>query len=271
MKLVKLIFRFYIHSSLHVALAVVSFMLLRIYEIGLTVNLNLIFCVFFATISGYNFVKYAGIAKLHHRSLTKQLRAIQIFSAISFVFTIYFLVQLRLMSIMLLISLSIINFIYAFPVFSKAKNLRNLPLVKIYIIAMVWSITCVFLPIIEYQVNFELDYIYMFLQQFLMVVVLMIPFEIRDLKYDLVKLQTLPQILGILNAKILAGILLIFITILSFYFFESNMIFSIVFSFFSFLLIAYSSKNQSLYYSSFYVESVPIFSFIFVCIEFCFY
>jgi len=38
--------------------------------------------LFFGGVSGYNFVKYAEVAGLHHRSLTKSLRKIQIFSFI---------------------------------------------------------------------------------------------------------------------------------------------------------------------------------------------
>ena len=84
MRFLKLIFDFYIKASIHVALAVYAF--LRITEIyfDLPYNKNLNYFIFFGTITGYNFVKYAGVAKLHHRSLTNSLKAIQIFSFFCF-------------------------------------------------------------------------------------------------------------------------------------------------------------------------------------------
>lgn len=79
MKFFKTVIDFYINASIHVALAVYA--LLRITEIYFEIPHNelLDWFVFFATITGYNFVKYAGIAKLHHRSLTKNLQVTRCF------------------------------------------------------------------------------------------------------------------------------------------------------------------------------------------------
>ena len=84
MRFLKLMFDFYLNASIHVAFSVYAF--LRITEIYLELpyNENLNWFIFFGTITGYNFVKYAGVAKLHHRSLTKDLKIIQIFSFICF-------------------------------------------------------------------------------------------------------------------------------------------------------------------------------------------
>ena len=85
MKLFSHIFAFYINSSIHVALAVVSLLAITILEYGLTISWELWSFVFLGSLTGYNFVKYAKVAGLHHRSLTNSLKTIQVFSAISFI------------------------------------------------------------------------------------------------------------------------------------------------------------------------------------------
>jgi len=59
MNLFKLVFNFYINSSIHVALAVYA--LVRITEsyFKLPYNENLDYFIFYGTITGYNFIKYA--------------------------------------------------------------------------------------------------------------------------------------------------------------------------------------------------------------------
>ena len=72
MKFWKKAFDLYINSSFHVGLALVAFTLVTIMEFGLSPDFDLLMFVFFGTITSYNFVKYAGIAKLHHPSLVTE-------------------------------------------------------------------------------------------------------------------------------------------------------------------------------------------------------
>ena len=90
MGFVKLLLNFYVNSSIHVAVAVYS--LVRITEsyFQLSYNENLDYFIFYATITGYNFVKYAGVAKFYHRSLTKSMRLIQVFSFLCFCLLVYY-------------------------------------------------------------------------------------------------------------------------------------------------------------------------------------
>ena len=89
MTFLKKILNFYINASIHVSLAVYS--LVRVTELyfNLPYNEALDYFIFYGTITGYNFVKYADVAKLHHRSLTRNLKLIQIFSFICFGLTIF--------------------------------------------------------------------------------------------------------------------------------------------------------------------------------------
>ena len=139
MNVLKNIFNFYINSSVHVALAVVSLAAVSIVKFNLEYDYNLLAFIFFASVTGYNFVKYAGIAKLHHLSLAKNLRLIQIFSFICFVVLIYFIFQQTKDVIIISSILGVFTALYALPLLGGDTNLRGISGIKIFIIAMVWA------------------------------------------------------------------------------------------------------------------------------------
>ena len=80
MLFIKKLFDFYIKSSFHLGVCVVSLYIISIYKLQIDLNYYILTCLFSSTIVVYNFIKYAGVAKLHHRSLTNNLKVIQIFS-----------------------------------------------------------------------------------------------------------------------------------------------------------------------------------------------
>jgi len=262
MTILKSILNFYLNSSIHVALSV--FALVRITELyfGLTAIANLNYFIFFATITGYNFVKYAGVAKLHHLSLTDNLRAIQIFSLICFGFLIYFTFQIPTNTIIYFIPFGILTLLYGLPFLSGfKKNLRNSAHLKIIIIALVWAGTTVLLPILNSGQEFTLTHVMYFLQRFLIVIVLTLPFDIRDMQFDAISLQTIPQKIGIKKTKRLGLILLVFALVIEFLLSPQIMAKNsfIIFFFLVLIFLMRSKINQSKYYSSFWVESLPIF------------
>jgi hypothetical protein len=134
MKVLKKLLDFYINSSIHVALSVYA--LLRITEIyfDLSYNKNLDYFVFFGTITGYNFVKYAGVAKLHHKSLTEDLKIIQVFSFFCFLALCYFAYLLPINTILFTLPFCLLTFLYAVPFLSGFhKNLRQISFLKMHI------------------------------------------------------------------------------------------------------------------------------------------
>ena len=91
--------------------------------------------------------------------------------------------------------------------------------------------------------------------------VLLLPFEIRDLKYDSLKLATLPQQIGVKETKVVGCLLLIAFYFLEFFKDDINataISISLIVTFITVLLLIFSRKKQSKYYSSFFVESIPI-------------
>ena len=269
MNLFKKVLDFYINSSIHVALAVFS--LFRITELyfGFSYDESLGFFVFFATITGYNFVKYAGVAKLHHRSLTKNLQIIQIFSLICFLLMCYYAWLLPLRTLLFFVPLGVLTFLYAVPFLSGfQKNLRSIGYLKIIVVALVWAATTVLLPIYASEISFTTEVYLSAVQRFLLVVVLILPFDIRDVQYDAIPLQTIPKKIGIENTKKFGVVLLGVCLVLEFMISPNThyrTVFLLVFSVLLILLMR-ARVNQSKYYSSFWVEVIPIFWWLFLLV-----
>lgn len=255
------LFRFYINSSIHVALAVVSLGLVTAMSLGVTLDKTFLSVLFFGTISGYNFVKYAGVAGLHHLSLTPGLKVIQVFSffcAIALVVALFSLPRHVLFWGGLF---GLLTGLYALPLFSRKRNLRSLKGVKIFVIAAVWTGVAVVLPIVQTGNSFTWDLYMMIIQRFLFVIVITIPFEIRDLKYDAVTLGTLPQLLGIQRTKHLGVFLLLMVFLLEYLKDEvdiAQLLSTLGIVCLTGLLLVKAKENQRPYFASFWVESLPI-------------
>ncbi len=267
MNVLKRIFNFYINSSVHVALGVYALTWVTLIQFDIDYDENSLYFVFYATITGYNFVKYFGVAKFHHRSLARWLKAIQIFSFITFIALCYYTCKLNANTLIIIAILGVITFLYAIPLLPKKyfiddqKNLRQINGLKVYVIAFVWCFTTVFLPLVNNNVSIDSDVIITGVQRYIFVIVLMLPFEIRDLNYDNLKLGTIPQRIGVVRTKIMGVLLLIVFMMLEFFKNEltSNAIVTmLIMLFITLLFVIFSQKNQSKYYSAFWVEALPV-------------
>lgn len=263
----KEILNFYINSSIHVALAVCSLTYITILEFDVPLNNTVFFFVFFASITGYNFVKYFGVVKFYHVNLTRWLKWIQILSFISFILMCYYGFYLSMKTLIYIAILGLITFLYAVPflpnnkLFYEYKSLRNIGGLKVFLIALVWCGVTVFIPIINNDSKIDIDIVITGIQRFLFVIMLMLPFEIRDLQFDSLKLYTIPQRLGLKGTKVL-GVAL-GLVLLSLEFFKSEMAYASVLillgiDILTVLLIVFSKENQEKYFASLWVEGIPI-------------
>lgn len=258
---------FYINSSIHVAVAVFSMTYVTVLELGLPTDWPLFLFVFFSTITGYNFVKYFGMAKFHHRRLARWLKIIQVFSLVCFFLMLWFLWQLKPKTIVYVAVFGVVTFLYAIPFLPKRyfvdrqKNLRNIGGLKVYVIALVWAGVTVLLPVLDKKGLFTLDVWLTAIQRFLLVMLLMLPFEIRDLQYDSLKLATIPQKIGIKNTKIMGVLVSMVFLMLEFFKDQLSLkliLLTLAVTLITLLFIVFANKKRSNYYSSFWVESVPI-------------
>ena len=257
----KSIFNFYINSSIHVALAVCSLCALTFLNLDEVLQFNFLGFAFFATVTGYNFVKYAGIAKLHHMSLTESLRTIQIFSFVSFVILMYFTFIMPRELLLGIGCLGMLTLLYALPIFPKANSLRTIRGLKIFIIAIVWAGFAGILPSLYLDSTITHLAIIQTLQYAIFVLAIILPFEIRDVKYDASQLGTIPQRIGIKKTKVLGLALLALIILAEFFKIKleiANLITLLIICLLAALFIVGSKKEQHKYYASFWVESLPI-------------
>nr|WP_321237416.1 hypothetical protein [uncultured Psychroserpens sp.] len=249
------------------ALAVYALSWITLLQFDIAYDENVLYFVMFSSITGYNFVKYFGLAKFHHRSLTSKLKAIQIFSLISFIVLCYYAYLLNTETLIYVGVFGVMTFLYAIPLvpktifIDKQKNLRSISGLKIYVIAIVWVGVTVFLPLINNHHAITNVVIITAIQRFVFVIVLMLPFEIRDLSYDSLKLSTIPQKIGVMRTKYFGVLMLIIFFCLEFFKGEMNeklLFVHILITIVTLLMLVFARENQNKYYSAFWVESLPI-------------
>src|SRR5690554_6677054 len=207
-------FKFYINSSIHVGLAVVAFTEISRVHLQIPGNYLLLLFIFLGTITGYNFVKYALLAGLRRRSLSRGLRSIQLFSLCCFGGLVWTAFHVKTPVLVVALFLGVLNLLYALPLI-KRKNLRAISGVKVFVIALIWAGVTVLFPVIDAGAPLQPSGIVLLVQRFFFVLVLLVPFEIRDLQYDPPELRTLPQKIGIRNTKFLGLGLLIIIAVMN--------------------------------------------------------
>ncbi|MFC7773747.1 hypothetical protein [Flavobacterium sp. GCM10027622] len=258
----KKIFDFYIHGSIHVALAVYALVQMTFHFFHIAYDAPMAAFAFFGTIVGYNFVKYDELVRAKKLKLTMERKAIVILSALSFVATGYCFFQLQFHTQWITVLFLGLTVLYTLPVFPKLGNARNWAGVKIYIVAFCWAGITLLLPIINADLPINQDVGLKFCQRFLLVIILILIFEIIDLKKDAWSLQTVPQKLGVYKTKRLN--LLLLIPFYGLEFLKSD--FQVRQLWINFILIVvlalftiFSNPKRSDYYTSFWVESVPVF------------
>jgi len=251
-----------------VGLSVFSFTGISYYQLGLTPDIPVLVLVFCATVLGYNFVKYIGFVSILEKDHRKWLNEIFVLSVLFLLTGVFFFFKLRNITQTLLVVLGILTMLYAMPLswpnpiqLGRIYVLREIKGVKVFIIAVVWSLTTNLIPVLESKVFPDSDFVILLLQRYLWILVLMIPFEIRDLKYDHHSMGTLPQELGINGVKILGYIMLLLIMSLEFFTNNSLSCYFYVELLMALLtggLIFCTNEKRSDYYSAFFVEGIPI-------------
>ncbi len=218
--------------------------------------------VFFGTIACYNFVKYGVEAKKYFLVANRYHKNIQFVSLIALGFALYHCYFFTINTWIGIFVLLFLTGLYALPVLPKAKNLRSLGGMKIFLVALIWTGTTVLLPVIAVNESFVWDVGVEGVQRFILVLILMLPFEIRDLKYDAPELNTLPQHYGIESTKRVGALAAVVFFLLTFM--KDNVVpFDAVSK--AILLLALgvtmtrTSKNQNKYFASFWVEAIPLF------------
>jgi len=260
MNAIKQLFYIYIHGSLHVAIAVLSLVLMTNHMFHNTFDAPMAGFAFFGTVFGYNFIKYEALFRLRKPigRLTKIIAAMSVVAFLACGICFLLLERITQLTAIGFFSLTVL---YAVP-FTKKGNLRNLSGIKIYIVAFCWAGITTLLPLVEAGLPLITDVFLKFGQRFLLVIILILIFEIIDLKNDDPNLQTVPQKIGVRNTQLLNIFLLV-----PFYFLEflkssvdpNQLIVNLFLILMVGLFTLLANPNRSKYYTLFWVESIPVF------------
>ena len=255
MKLISYLFRVYVKSSVHIALGVSALLYISMNSHKLAYERSLYQFSFFGSIIAYNFIKYGLEVKRYIIKSTKVMIPLVVLSIISALMALWALFEFSYNQTVLILILGILIYLYTIPFIPSWSNFRNLSRIKIYIVALVWAGITSLLPLIDESIqSIGLE----FLQRFVFVLILMIPFEIRDLNYDDASLKTLAQSFGIKGVKLLGVALVIIWIIISLYLQLLPNIFVLFTGMLLVLALLFSKKESNRLYTEFWVESIPI-------------
>ncbi len=234
----KRILNFYIQSSLHVGIAVFCLVQLSVSQWS-----SYSFLVFFGTIVGYNFLKYSEwfLSNKRLRNNIIEILSVTLIAAVGFLF--FFLKQNPTVQLDLIVALGLVV-LYPF--------IRKLGWLKPFFVSCVVSYITVVIPLKGTEAV-----AWIFLQRFLLLSSVMIPFEILDSATDSVAMKTLPHLFGIARTKQIGYVLVGLYCIVSFHALSIHYP-CFIYALSSVVAIYYSSEKRSWYYTSFWVESLPI-------------
>ena len=234
-----------------------------------TTNYSISQFVFFATFFTYNFQRVVRIKKNKIRPseiwLKQNRRIIFPLMFLALIVSFYHFINFKLATQIAIIFSATLSFLYPF-------GIRNIPFLKIFIISLVWAISTMLLILLENNLLISQNIIWHFISRFLFVFAITIPFDIRDLKYDAGEIKTIPILFGFEKAKLIAFFSLFFCSVIAiFQHFQhqiklSNFLALMLLYFLASLLIKKSNLNQNEMFFSFWVESLSIFSYLFLVI-----
>lgn len=277
----KKIIDFFIFSNIYISICATLLCLFSFEILGLDQDRPTIaLFIFFSTLSAYNFQRLRGINNvkiLNHRTLwiKKHYKFSVSFTIVTLLIAVslYFLLPNSI--IILLMPLTLICLWYAVGLMGYGKfdrPLREVPFLKIFLIAFVWTGACLIFPAVSFHgfhALSDLELQLMAITYGCFIFSLTLPFDIRDLKDDkTLDILTIPGTIGISKTKMLSSIGFLFsaLLFLLFYFlgivsllpalaFVASCVLSII-------LVVFSSPYKSEYYFSFLLESPLLFPFL---------
>ena len=269
MKVFKWIIDFYINSSIHVALSCYLLVRMTQFMFHISEETTIANFAFFGTILGYNFVKYDALARVKKLQMRNELKAIAFLSFLALIFGTYYFFQLQRTTQVVAVCFLGLTLLYTLPFFPNRKNARNWKGFKIYIVALCWVGATLILPILNAEIPITIDFYLKCVQRFVLIFVLILIFEIIDLQFDDPNLQTVPQQIGVKQTKIIGMLLLVLFYFLEFLkhdFIQKQLLVNLVLVATISVFLLFANEIRSKYYSSFWVESIPVFWWILLMI-----
>lgn len=285
-KLVNPVLDFILFSNVFMALCGVAQALLTFHLIDAKPNYVVLGLLFTATLVEYNFSILVGKPKNPGKSPFRRVRwffahhrLMVTFTIVSILILIPLFLYISMESRLLLIFLGVLCLGYSMPIFTIGDHkfgLRHIPGLKPFLITLVWTLSCVLLPVLEaqdmHQTTISMrDTTILIAKRFLFIGALTIPFDIRDLFHDKqTGLKTIPVAWGERNAYLFCQVLLAGYIVLLFLFRNNG--FSLDFWALSATIVLtgwliFKSKwEKNEYYYFFYMDGVLILQYVILVI-----
>lgn len=253
-----------VYGNLWIAFSVASYTFLSASWIGKELDIYHLILVFCATLVMYNFQRlfklFKGINHPRIQWMEKNLFVVyglislgMLFSAIS-AFKVFNFSRANYIDFAILALVGAISLFYALPFIKKKSSLRDIPFLKIHLIAISWAlVSSVFV------LNSGINPFLIFLEKYLFVLGITIPFDIRDIGVDEPDKKTIPQLLGVKSARVLS----VFLLICSWFLCHFNSLshYSVDFIYLMAILFCSLAKaKRSDYFFSFLIDGIPIFA-----------
>ncbi|MFT5823676.1 MAG: hypothetical protein ACI8ZM_004938 [Crocinitomix sp.] len=239
----------------------------------LACNWQLITFAFFATVLTYTFQRYykiisdtkqGGLRMVWMKENPNLIKGIMLVSGIG---CLPFLLGMTLSSLFLLFTCGLLSLFYVIKIPGKiGRNLRDIPSLKIFLIGIVWAATSTFLPYLnEPAGTVEIPWL-LFIADFVFVVAITIPFDIRDIILDESDKKTIPQLLGETKALWIAVIMLLVNYTLLILVVDSLLVLTLTCLSLSVIFVRASTKDSPDIYFSFFIDGLlilqPLFLFV---------
>jgi hypothetical protein len=265
------LFELYVFGNVHIACCALALTLTTQSLLGLKLRPELLTFIFCATLFGYNLQRLPSNQAVprcfarhfwntQHRFL---LITLTILAAAAFMGSF---ARLYLRSQVMAMLPAALSFAYAIPIIPagrKRLELREIPGLKIFIIAITWAFSCALLPVASVhragQPWFPAAAIVWAVACGLMIFSITVPFDIRDLRFDAQRLKAVPAVLGVRNSIRIALAALILSNVLVWTNCVGSPAQAVGYSLWSVvagLFIRKSSPERSEYYFSFWIDGL---------------
>ena len=224
-----------IHSHIYISLAAVSLTVSAQIQLGMKPQWHsYLFLIFFATLFEYNIHRLVTVltnkealnSEKYHwiRENLTEFYILVFISLAGFIGSVFLVKKEVLIAFA---PLAILTLFYSIPVFGNKKQLfrlREIPYLKIFLIAFVWSSATILLPVIQSDEIFRTGHIVtMLVERFFFIFAIAIPFDIRDMETDKNGgLKTIPHLINEKKALAISYLSLLLFFLISFFHYQSQ-------------------------------------------------
>lgn len=248
-----------VYSNIWISFGAVCFGLFCAEVLSFELPLFYILFIFSATLFTYNFQRLVKVYFSSSQTMSgprvvwikRNRNLVYFMTVLSGLASCFFVWQYVFKVWWLFIVVGFFSLFYVWKLPVLNLNIRSIPGVKIFVLGVTWVLATQVLPFYLFSLNIDTTKgAVFFIGSFLFMVAISIPFDIRDINLDEDRLKTIPQKIGVPNAKSLAIILLFMSTVLHIWVanhFSIGLLLNVIFV--SFIIGKSRNYDNELYYS----------------------